>query len=131
MFKKIIGIIINRNEGGAKVVNDPNDKGGLTKFGISQRAYPNLDIKNLTLEQAEEIYYNDYFMKLPKIVNPNMLYQVLDMSINAGLKTALALYKPSMTVDEYKAARLKFYSSLSQFPIYKNSWLRRLDVKIV
>ena len=51
-FKEIIGV-----EGG--YVNNPNDKGGETKYGISKRAYPNLDIKNLTLKKAEEIYYND------------------------------------------------------------------------
>ena len=33
-------------EGG--YVNDPTDKGGETNFGISKRAYPNLDVFNLT-----------------------------------------------------------------------------------
>jgi len=41
-------------EGG--YVNDPRDSGGETKFGISKKAYPNLDIKNLTQQQAGEIY---------------------------------------------------------------------------
>ena len=52
-FKEIIGI-----EGG--YVNNSNDKGGETKFGISKKAYPHLDIKKLTLKDAENIYYNDY-----------------------------------------------------------------------
>ncbi len=38
------------------LVNDPNDPGGETKYGISKRAYPELDIANLTLEQAKGIY---------------------------------------------------------------------------
>ena len=54
-FEEIIGI-----EGG--YVNDPKDKGGETKYGISKRSYPHLDIKNLTLNEAEYIYYNE----LPK-----------------------------------------------------------------
>jgi lysozyme family protein len=40
---------------------DPRDPGGATNFGISQRAYPTLDIKNLTKDQAEAIYARDYW----------------------------------------------------------------------
>ena len=40
------------NEGG--VVDDPNDPGGLTNFGISQKQYPDLDIRDLTRDQAEQ-----------------------------------------------------------------------------
>ncbi len=36
-------------EGG--YVDNPLDMGGITNYGISQRHYPNLDIKNLTLEK--------------------------------------------------------------------------------
>jgi len=42
--------VILQHEGG--YVNDPNDAGGATKYGISQRTYPNLDIANLTVAQA-------------------------------------------------------------------------------
>ena len=41
---------ILRHEGG--YVDDPVDRGGETKYGISKRSYPDLDIANLTLEQA-------------------------------------------------------------------------------
>ncbi|GIW22249.1 MAG: hypothetical protein KatS3mg068_1256 [Candidatus Sericytochromatia bacterium] len=41
-------------EGG--YVNDPKYPGGETKFGISKAFYPTLDIKNLTLQKAKEIY---------------------------------------------------------------------------
>jgi len=48
------------NEGG--YVNDPKDPGGETNFGISKRTYPNVDIKNLTKEQAEAIYRRDFWL---------------------------------------------------------------------
>lgn len=46
-------------EGG--LVDNPEDPGGLTKYGISQRSYPDLDIRNLTIEQATDIYKKDYW----------------------------------------------------------------------
>jgi lysozyme family protein len=48
-------------EGG--YVNDPNDPGCETNFGISKKSYPNVDIKNLTRSQAIAIYNRDYYLK--------------------------------------------------------------------
>jgi hypothetical protein len=39
-----------------------NDEGGNTKFGIAQRYNPEVDVKNLTLEQAKDIYYKKYWL---------------------------------------------------------------------
>ena len=39
------------------------DAGGATRFGISHREYPQLDIKDLTREQATEIYWRDWWCK--------------------------------------------------------------------
>lgn len=48
------------NEGGDKpdggYVNDPSDNGGETKYGISHAANPQIDVPNLTLEQAKAYY---------------------------------------------------------------------------
>ncbi len=41
----------------------PADRGGPTKYGISQRAYPHLNIRDLTREQAVEIYRSDYWSR--------------------------------------------------------------------
>lgn len=46
---------------GSEYTNDPADHGGETKFGVSKRAHPNVDIKNLTKEQAIQIYRKDYW----------------------------------------------------------------------
>lgn len=41
--------------------NDPRDPGGETKYGISKRSYPHLNITGLTLSEARDIYYYDYW----------------------------------------------------------------------
>ena len=52
-FNEIIEKVLE-HEGG--YVNDPHDAGGETNYGIAKRWYPNVDIKNLTKEQAKKIY---------------------------------------------------------------------------
>jgi lysozyme family protein len=47
-------------EGG--YVNDPDDAGGETNFGISKRSHPTVDIANLTLDQAKVIYHEHYWL---------------------------------------------------------------------
>lgn len=59
-FERAFSCVL-QNEG--VYVNDPSDSGGETKYGISKRSYPNLDIKNLTLEEAKKIYFCDYWLK--------------------------------------------------------------------
>lgn len=49
------------SEGGTN--HDPVDRGGKTNFGLSQKQYPNLNLDTITKEEAEEIYYNDYWLK--------------------------------------------------------------------
>ena len=49
-------------EGG--YINHPNDPGGETKYGVSKRQYPYLDIKNLTESHAKEIFKADYWAKI-------------------------------------------------------------------
>uniref|UniRef100_UPI0039E582BF glycosyl hydrolase 108 family protein n=1 Tax=Klebsiella pneumoniae TaxID=573 RepID=UPI0039E582BF len=58
MFDDLIGRVLG-HEGG--YVNDPRDPGGETQFGISKRAYPNVDIKGLTRETAISIYKRDFW----------------------------------------------------------------------
>ena len=86
-FDEIIEKVLE-HEGG--YVNDPTDLGGETKYGITKRFYPDIDIKNLTKEQAKEIYKRDYWDKnrvesLPE----NLRYIFFDMCINQGRRTAV------------------------------------------
>jgi len=74
-------------EGG--YVNDPNDRGGETKYGISKKSYRKLDIKNLTKEQAKEIYYKDYWKKVGGDYLPYPLNLIVfDFAVNSGVKRA-------------------------------------------
>jgi lysozyme family protein len=57
-FRRALKFVL-AHEGG--YVNDPKDPGGETKWGISKKTYPSLDIKNLSPEQASEIYAKDYW----------------------------------------------------------------------
>lgn len=81
-FDRLIG-----HEGG--YVDDPKDPGGETKWGISKRAYPHVDIRNLTREQAKEIYRQDYWLALRADDYEGAIgFQLFDMAVNSGLGAA-------------------------------------------
>ena len=48
-FNDIIEVVLH-HEGG--YVNDPDDPGGETNFGIAKRSHPDVDIANLTKDGA-------------------------------------------------------------------------------
>lgn len=70
-------------EGG--YVDDPRDNGGETNMGISKRAHPDVDIKNLTVEQAGAIYKRDYWDRSKcDQFPPAVAIWVFDTAVNAG-----------------------------------------------
>jgi len=86
-FNEIIEKVLE-HEGG--YVNDPKDLGGETKYGITKRFYPDIDIKNLTIEQAKEIYKKDYWDKNKVESLPQNLWHIyFDMCVNMGKRTAV------------------------------------------
>ena len=86
-FNEIIKQVLE-HEGG--YVNDPKDLGGETKYGITKRFYPDVDIKNLTIEQATEIYKKDYWDKNKVESLPQNLWHIyFDMCVNMGKRTAV------------------------------------------
>lgn len=139
--------VLMKVEGG--LVDDPRDIGGLTKFGISKKAYPNLDIESLTLEQAKEIYKKDYWDKcrcdeLP----PSFDIAVFDTAVNMGCVKAVILLQKAIrekvdgvigpkTLEAINKAgqdelrrlllyRLFEYSLSYGYVHYKNGWFDRL-----
>lgn len=145
-FLKAIPLILE-SEGG--YVNDPNDKGGETKYGISKRAYPNEDIKNLTLEKAKMIYRRDYWDIMRCGEMPyDIALMVFDMGVNMGtdyaiknlqnaLKVAVDGKVGKITLGAVNKAntgdllrimaisRLIAYSKMQNYSIYANSWINR------
>ena len=86
VFEKVIDNVLS-HEGGYSM--DKVDPGGETNFGISKRQYPDVDIKNLTVEKAKEIYYKDYWLKSKSNKVPAHLAGVyFDMCVNFGLRGA-------------------------------------------
>lgn len=86
------------HEGG--YVNDPHDLGGETNFGISKKAYPHLNIKNLTIDDAKEIYKRDFWDKLrcDEIANQKIAYEIFDTAVNMGVRTATKLIQMCLDV---------------------------------
>jgi lysozyme family protein len=114
-----------RWEGG--YVNDPMDPGGETNFGISKRAYPHLNIKDLTKEQASEIYHRDYWIKAGcfEIAHPLDIV-VFDTSVNLGVSRATDFLRVTHDVESYLLLRLKFYVSLKTAKTFIFGWARRV-----
>ena len=82
-FEKAIEFVL-KHEGG--YVFDRDDPGGETKYGISKRAYPQLDIKSLTKEEAKAIYRRDYWEKIKGDELPfKVACVLLDSAVNCGV----------------------------------------------
>lgn len=87
-------------EGGARVVDDPDDPGGLTKWGISQRAYPALDIRALTEDEAKALFRRDYWEKCNcTAMPPAVAVAVADAAFNQGTRAAASLLQEALRVD--------------------------------
>ena len=88
-FDEIIEIVLE-HEGG--YVNDPDDPGGETNFGIAKRSHPDVDIKNLTKEKAKEIYKSEYWDKNKVEKLPEQLRHIyFDMCVNQGRGRAVRI----------------------------------------
>lgn len=85
-------------EGGLS--NDPADPGGLTNFGISQRAYPDVDVRNLTRDGAIAIYRRDYWARIHGDQLPaGVDLMVFDMAVNAGMASSAKVLQRCLGVD--------------------------------
>lgn len=134
------------HEGG--YVNDPKDPGGETKFGISKRQYPNVDIKNLTRAEAAVIYQRDFWLPLGD-AHPAVKFQAFDFAVNSGIQTSIRKLQVAVGVADdghwgprsqealkkvdlsdvlmrYNAERLDFMRKLKSWPDFSSGWAGRI-----
>ena len=85
---------------GLELTNTNGDRGGLTKFGISKRAYPSLDIANLTIDMAKSIYKTDYWdkMKLDNVDNSIIAKNIFEAAVNFGIFTVVCIVQKILDV---------------------------------
>ena len=79
------------HEGG--YVNDPSDRGGETKFGISKRSYPEVDIAGLSRDDAKDIYKRDYWDEVggDAIESQEIAERLFDVAVNMGNRRAVRM----------------------------------------
>jgi len=98
LFDRCI-LVVLKSEGGYQC--DPDDIGNYTpdgilrgtKYGISARIFPKIDIKNLTEDQAKSIYYKYYWkpMNLEGLKDDELVLHVFDHGVNAGKRTSVRM----------------------------------------
>lgn len=139
-FNRLLG-----HEGG--YVNDPNDPGGETNWGISKRSYPGVDIRNLTREAAKGIYERD-FWDCVQGIHSSIKFQVFDAAVNHGIDAAIRMLQRAVNVADdgrwgtysigaastmaesdvlmlFLAERAEYFTKLKNWPHHGKGWIRK------
>lgn len=149
-FEPCVAVIIAL-EGGDRLVDDPADPGGVTRWGISQRAHPDVDVRALTREQAQQIYRRAYWdpMRCDELPPPLDL-AVFDAAVNQGRAAAARMLQEALgvTIDgiigaqtiaaarraglwhvaRFMTLRALRYARTANFERYGTGWYTRLFV---
>lgn len=139
LFKKALAFVL-KWEGG--YVNNPNDKGGATNKGITQYTYnswlvsqgkPRKDVKFITQQEVEEIYYKNYWLKA-NCNNMSKIFAVIcfDTAVNMGVGRVTEFLKIAQwkDVDKFLTAREYKYREFATYgtqKIFLKGWLNRLN----
>lgn len=105
-FPKALELVL-RNEGG--YVNDPNDRGGATNFGVTQRTYDYYrqktqrhmqPVRDISRAEVEAIYLDGYWSQLDLDQFPEKLAICLfDAAANHGPRACVKLLQRSLNVE--------------------------------
>lgn len=133
--------------------DDPDDPGGFTKYGIAQNFHPEADVRNLTIEQAAQIYKVEYWDAVrAEDFPPHLRLALFDTAVNCGPKIAIQLLQSALKVKvdgvvgpktleaansspralrDLLAKRIIYYTDRPHFDKYAYGWIRRvLDVYV-
>lgn len=80
--------------------NDPDDPGGVTRYGISQRAHPDVDVEHLTEHAAIDIYRARYWdiARLEKLPG-RIAVAVFDGAVQHGVRPAVRMLQDTVDTD--------------------------------
>ncbi len=140
-FKKAMVRMFNREK---EYNNSKYDLGGETNLGITigtlndykrkHQDFENVDIKNITKDQAMRIYYDEYWKKsgADKIKDKDLAYVHFDATVNHGLGNSRRFLKESGgDFDKYIEIRKKYYNDIvknkPEQERHIRGWLNRLD----
>ena len=115
-----------QEEGGT--VNNAQDPGGLTRFGISKQAFPDVDIANLTVDQAKQLYRDHYWTPLLPYKLPERFMRVaFDTAVNMGLGRCKEFIEASKgQLEWFYAQRMLDYTTDKNWAVFGKGWTRRL-----
>ncbi|WP_226998415.1 glycosyl hydrolase 108 family protein [Tardibacter chloracetimidivorans] len=128
-FDDIASFVIDDLEGGeTRVV----DSGGVTRYGISKNANPDVDVENLTRAEALQIYKNRYWQPLGlDRLDGRSATVLFDTAVNHGVGKAKILWeRAGRSVEGLIELRRKEYARLSakpEYAKYTKGWENRLE----
>jgi lysozyme family protein len=136
MFAKIVNFILER-EGG--YVNHPNDRGGATNMGVTQRTLdrwcakhgkPTFDVKDLDKPTAIQIYKEDYWKEEWEKLGFGMAACLFDTAVNSGMGRAESMRKQATDYVDYIQRRIAFYKAIIQNDpsqkVFEKGWMNRM-----
>jgi lysozyme family protein len=146
-LKESLKVLIE-HEGGYS--DHPHDPGGKTKYGVTElvareNGYKG-DMKDFTLEQAEDIYKKTYWTKIRADELPDDLrFHVFDAAVNSGITRAIKWLQVAGGVDpdgimgkftveaakyvtpaEYSGIRLEYLTTLNNWSHFGKGWAVRI-----
>lgn len=142
-FEKIMKYIFD-SEGG--FVDDADDEGGRTNYGVTQDTYnawckkngrPLKDVKNINKEEAKQLYYEEFWKPTGAATKKDLRegYILFDMAINSGpYNTKHVFRKSNENIYQYLKDRKTYYEDLIKAKPkrekYREGWMNRLnDIK--
>lgn len=137
MFARIIQFVL-QEEGG--YVNHPNDPGGATNMGVTQKtldAYcqenniPQINVKDLKPELALKIYYEKYWSPDWEKLGLALAACMLDTSINMGRRRAEIFLKGcNNNYVTFLQLRIEKYKELinrnPKLKVFERGWMNRV-----